>query len=641
MSNRPSQATVSETEMAGLLGDVSRQLGGRRAQELVDAVCTGLTVASDEDSIVAASNLMGMPAFVSRTPPAGWFDNLNGAIAAKVNGTWTAAVRFEGDVTVLPAEASATESQILAASEIIYFRLVPEAEAAELTYTRLQDRARQGFRHIAWQSLAINLCALTVPFFTMAVYDRVLGGGANHALWALLSGALIVLILMFVLRRVRAQLVTAEHSRFAATVSLALADRIFRQPYAYRQGLTTDQVLGRLRTGERASDIFASSNVTAIYDAPFLVLTLIAIVFVGGSMVLVPALYLLLFLVLGLYVGGIGRGIDPEARKLSRERQLRLGELTEQHRAIRQRGLSKSWLKRFDQVTRSVARDTFQSQRRSGALQSISYVLGTGAALLTLIVGLERVLVGQFSAGALMGIMLLTWRVTGPAQALFLALPRLVSMRSGWTQLKPLLATPTVAQQVHAQDAFGGGKIDLVAQGLYYRYPTGAVAAVAGVSFEIPAGSFVVVLGPNGAGKSTLLRLLAGVLTSQSGALLVNGRSVGQFDPDDYSNKVHYQSSGVVENQSGSDPISNGRDTALYLLDDPDALDADAGHAALRSLFESQTGKATVIVATHDTALAEIADLAIVLDRGSLAYFGPVNKPDAATSPAEISEEPN
>ena len=584
---------------------------------------------------------MGMPAFVTRTPPAGWLDNLNGAVAAKVNGTWAAAVRFEGEITVLPADAGATESQILAASEIIYVRMVPEAEAAELTYSRLADRARQGFRHIAWQSLAINLCALTVPFFTMAVYDRVLGGGANHALWALLSGALIVLVLMFVLRRVRAQLVTAEHSRFAATVSLALANRIFRQPYVLRQGLTTDQVLTRLRTGERASDLFASSNVTAIYDAPFLVLTLVAIVFVGGSMVLVPAFYLFLFLVLGLYVGGIGRGVDPEARKLSRERQLRLGELTVQHQAIRRKGLSRSWLKRFDQVTRSVARDTFQSQRRSGAMQSISYVLGTGAALLTLIVGLERVLFGQFSAGALMGIMLLTWRVTGPAQALFLALPRLLSMRSGWSQLKPLLATPTVAQQVHAQDAFDGSQVDLAAQGLYYRYPTGAFPAVSGVSFEIPAGSSVVVLGPNGAGKSTLLRLLAGVLTSQSGALLINGRSLGQFDPDDYSSKVHFQSTGAAINQSVVDPEAHERDAALYLLDDPDALDPEARHAELKDLFNRQKGKATVVVATHDTALAESADLAIVLDRGSLAYFGPVNKPDAADSPTEISEEPN
>lgn len=55
-------------------------------------------------------------------------------------------------------------------------------------------------------------------------------------------------------------------------------------------------------------------------------------------------------------------------------------------------------------------------------------------------------------------------------------------------------------------------------------YP-GPVAALQGVSLEIPRGMFGL-LGPNGAGKTTFMRILAGVLEPTSGAVLLDGADV-------------------------------------------------------------------------------------------------------------------
>ncbi len=56
----------------------------------------------------------------------------------------------------------------------------------------------------------------------------------------------------------------------------------------------------------------------------------------------------------------------------------------------------------------------------------------------------------------------------------------------------------------------------------------GSVAALQGISFEVPAGEAVGLLGPNGAGKSTTLGLLLGFLTPTSGTAELFGAS-----PDD------------------------------------------------------------------------------------------------------------
>jgi ABC-2 type transport system ATP-binding protein len=63
----------------------------------------------------------------------------------------------------------------------------------------------------------------------------------------------------------------------------------------------------------------------------------------------------------------------------------------------------------------------------------------------------------------------------------------------------------------------------LTARGLAKRY--GAVVAVDGVDFEVPAGRILGLVGNNGAGKTTTLKMLCGVLEPTSGVALVQGRS--------------------------------------------------------------------------------------------------------------------
>jgi peptide/nickel transport system ATP-binding protein len=55
-----------------------------------------------------------------------------------------------------------------------------------------------------------------------------------------------------------------------------------------------------------------------------------------------------------------------------------------------------------------------------------------------------------------------------------------------------------------------------------------AVWAVQGVSFDVAEGESFGIVGESGSGKSTVLKAIAGLVTSQSVRLAVNGRAVGQ-----------------------------------------------------------------------------------------------------------------
>jgi len=66
----------------------------------------------------------------------------------------------------------------------------------------------------------------------------------------------------------------------------------------------------------------------------------------------------------------------------------------------------------------------------------------------------------------------------------------------------------------------------------FYQQGENQITALAGVSLEIPRGSFAAVMGPSGSGKSTLLHLIGGLDRPTSGELLVDGRLIGQMAHD-------------------------------------------------------------------------------------------------------------
>ncbi|MFI4996116.1 MAG: ABC transporter ATP-binding protein [Hyphomicrobiales bacterium] len=60
----------------------------------------------------------------------------------------------------------------------------------------------------------------------------------------------------------------------------------------------------------------------------------------------------------------------------------------------------------------------------------------------------------------------------------------------------------------------------------------GKVAALSGVSVEVPAGKIVSLLGVNGAGKSTLLSAIAGLLPISGGAITLDGADLVGLKPE-------------------------------------------------------------------------------------------------------------
>src|SRR5699024_1494508 len=54
--------------------------------------------------------------------------------------------------------------------------------------------------------------------------------------------------------------------------------------------------------------------------------------------------------------------------------------------------------------------------------------------------------------------------------------------------------------------------------------------ALRDINLKIDKGDFVALVGPNGSGKTTLIKLILGVIKPQKGEILINGKSLRDFD---------------------------------------------------------------------------------------------------------------
>ena len=219
-------------------------------------------------------------------------------------------------------------------------------------------------------------------------------------------------------------------------------------------------------------------------------------------------------------------------------------------------------------------------------------------------------------------------------------------------------------------------------QDVYKRYKIGENTVVAnnGVKFAVEKGEFVVILGPSGAGKSTILNILGGMDSCDEGEIIIDGIDISKFNDRELTKYRRYdvgfvfqfynlvQNLTARENLELATQISNNaldidktlelvglshrkdnfpsqlsggeqqrvsiaraiaKNPKLLLCDEPTgALDYNTGKQILKTLQDTcRKMKTTVIVITHNSAIAQMADRIIKINDAKVRSMELNNNP--------------
>ncbi len=205
-----------------------------------------------------------------------------------------------------------------------------------------------------------------------------------------------------------------------------------------------------------------------------------------------------------------------------------------------------------------------------------------------------------------------------------------------------------------------------------YKMGEVEIRAVDGTDFSIAKGEFVVIVGPSGAGKTTVLNILGGMDTATSGSVLVDKNDIAKYSPkkligyrrDDIGFVFQFynlipnltalenvelalqicknplDAKTVLEDVGLGERLNNfpaqlsggeqqrvsiaralAKNPKLLLCDEPTgALDYNTGKAILKLLQDTCREKGmTVIVITHNSAIAPMADRVIHIKNGKVS----------------------
>jgi ATP-binding cassette subfamily B protein len=352
-------------------------------------------------------------------------------------------------------------------------------------------------------------------------------------------------------------------------------------------------------------------------------------------------------------------------------------------RVVRSFALEKRERRRFDVANHGYLEASLALARLRGLMGPMVGAASSVGVLAFFWYGATLLLRGVEDGGVTRGDFFAFWlaygRMTWPMIALGFSIAIVQRGRAGYARLKEIFdAIPEVKDGPLPAPAEVAGDIQVVD----LRFSYGDREVVSGVSFHVPAGGSIAIVGRTGSGKSTVAMLLARLLPTPKGAVLVDGKDVCDLPLSTVRKNVGYAQQDAFlfsttvsrnigfclddcESEEASKQIRDAareaqvleealglpdqfdtvvgergvqlsggqkqrialaralvREPVVLVLDDPlSAVDAKT-EAAILGAIERQADKRTVVLVTHRVAAAARCDSILVLDEGKVVERG-------------------
>ena len=564
---------------------------------------------------------------------------------------------------------------------VYFFIREDEAETSLITSTREASGSSwfysilQRFSNTFWQIFAISfiirIVALAPPLFIMLVYDHVIGSHSPETLNPLLVGVLLALLTEWKLRTVRTKSLAWFGARTDNIVVNSIFSHLLELPLSYTERASISSQLARLKSFATVRSFFTSNLFITLIELPFVVITLIAIAYISGIVVLVPIVTALIYILIAVWIYPRLRTATRIAATANTNRKQMTIETVKNMHALRVSGLTSSWYSQFRDLSGKGSHASFRSQFLGAILETVTHALFLLAGMATIIVGVHQIWANTMTSGALIACIVLVWRVIAPFRTICMALPKYLELQTAISQINRLMDIKT--ERSHEKEMIKvaelKGKIHFERVGL--RYGRESTPVFTGLSCTINPGELIVITGGNGTGKSTALKLINGQYRPQIGSILLDDMDIRQLDPIGLRQKASYAPQNpqffhgtIADNLRFSEPLATdemlrvvlmqscaweevcnlpdglytiigGRDstripsllaykinlaraylknTCLMLFDEqPYALLNDKAGESFHELLASWKGYRTVVIVSHREDYIRLADQVILL----------------------------
>lgn len=392
-----------------------------------------------------------------------------------------------------------------------------------------------GFRvEIFFTTLVISVLALALPLALLQVYDRILGSAGWGTGVALFVVVAVAIVLETICRFGRSMMLADKAAAYEFSAQASGLNRLFRADLATVEKAGPTRVLSNLQAPSSLRDFYSGQGFLAFYELPFAGIFLGLVLYLGGSLVLVP---LAAFALVGLFAFLAGKGLPDLIARFERADERRNTFVTRffgSLEAIRAMALEGQLLGRARRRNADRAEAQWALERRTILLTEASGFLGLATTVLIVGFGALKVLDGTLTVGGLTACSILGGRAIGP----------LTAALGMWTRVRSSEAARVRVEEMESLPESGIFQSDAAVEGgaLELRQVTARWDEwlVEGLNLRAAPGTFVLFKGPRVATSLAFLTA-GGFVKAAAGEVRVGDRPLA-----DYSESAFRKAVGLV-----------------------------------------------------------------------------------------------
>jgi ABC-type bacteriocin/lantibiotic exporter with double-glycine peptidase domain len=365
-------------------------------------------------------------------------------------------------------------------------------------------------------SLTSNVLALALPLALLQVYDRIVPNQAQGTAEVLFSVVLVALLADGFLRFVRFRTLAHIGARFEFASTERLVERLFGARLAELRDVGAGRLRSAISALSQSRELYTGQGLLPFFDAPFGVIFLLLVWYLGGSLVLAPIAILVLLGIAALWSGRRQRKGLTDLAAAEQDRTGLIGEAfagLETHKTL---GLAGPLFQRFADVEARRADATQRTERSSGLFTDLSQIGSQAGTLAIALFGSLVVLRGDMTTGGLAACSILGGRGIGALLGMLGALSRRQAARAAEEQVARLLTLTPRDEAAPAAIVAGHGPLGLRFNDVSVRRPGAEVSSING---EIRPGAIVALDLERRADMELLLQAAAGLELPDEGTI--------------------------------------------------------------------------------------------------------------------------
>lgn len=544
-------------------------------------------------------------------------------------------------------------------------------------------RFKRPFLKVAGLSFILSILSLAVPLFVIVVYNQISIQNSDTSFSLLALGITLYVVALFGFTFIRSYILSTISTRVESIINRQVFKRLINLPSQATSSASIGSQMSRFKDFGTIVDFLSGRGLIALFDLPFISILLAVLFILGGTIAFIPLGTIVIFVLLALYYTPIVRKFGEQSAKIKNKKNEYLIETFTKTNSIIDFSLQNTWLKKFSLIHKEELKSGRNISIVNSSIVHISNGVISLAALLTIGLGVVKVIEREMSAGGLIAYILMLWKIFQPLKTIFSLTAQINRLKSSVVQLNKFMS-------LELESKFGKNdyylrrlKGNISFSQVSVRYAQSTSPVLLGIDFDIRANETLVIVGHQNSGKSSILKMILSLHPPQTGRILIDDKNINQISPDKLRDQIAFcprepiffnetimnsflsvnpklteeeiwdmfselgikkdleslpKKLDTVLDENIFTKLSTGvlkgltlarafmKDSSILVCDDLDRNLSSRNADMIKKYLSSQKGKKTMIITTDGYDFFPIADKILWLDKGRVKMFGPKNK---------------